>query len=484
MIIKIHKAGRSFKGVCNYLTHDVKAETGERIAWTHTLNLAQDDVPSAVDQMLWTFRAADVLKRQAGIATGGSKLEKPVRHFSLSWAHGETPDKAHMIETVQKYIERMGWADRQAVLVSHTDKQHAHVHVVMNSVSPEDGRAIRSSNDWRKTEAFALDYERQQGRIYCEQRLLEKDQRRPTPTRESWQRFKPDEIAFNRKEVERLARTPNYFERGDDKTMNGKEWKALKEYQKQQREQFFMEGKQAFRDTRNAAFQEVREKFRGQWGALYAAKRNGHDRAALAAMKAALVKAQQTALDEARTKASDTLREQRDQDYKGVLAQQRFDKLELTRRQAQGLRTYQLMDVVYPTPELVSRDVQKSPRQGMRTPSSDEIRTSGTHFEAARANAVAPGERYPTGPVKPAFVERAIQQAAAAREASEPVRQATTAREIEAPARAERTEGSVEKERAEKAREMTDQTMKKGKDEVQGIMRASWNKTRHRGGRD
>jgi Relaxase/Mobilisation nuclease domain len=190
MIIKLHKAGRSFKGVCHYLTHDVKAETAERVAWTSTINLANDDVPLAVNEMLWTFRTADALKREAGVATGGSKLEKPVKHFSLSWPQGEAPTQEHMIETANAYMKHMGWSDRQAVLIAHNDRKHAHVHVVMNTVSPVDGRAVRSSNDWRHSEAFALRYEREQGQIHCEQRLKPTEERHATPTRESWQRFK------------------------------------------------------------------------------------------------------------------------------------------------------------------------------------------------------------------------------------------------------------------------------------------------------
>jgi hypothetical protein len=187
MIIKLHKAGRSFKGVCRYLLHDAKADTAERVAWTHTVNVANDDVLSAVNEMLWTFRSADALKREAGISTGGSKLEKPVKHFSLSWPHGEAPSREKMIETVNAYMRRMGWSDRQAVLVAHDDTKHAHVHVVMNSISPADGRAVRSSNDWRRSEVFALQYEREHGQIHCEQRLKAQEERHATPTRESWQ---------------------------------------------------------------------------------------------------------------------------------------------------------------------------------------------------------------------------------------------------------------------------------------------------------
>ena len=152
--------------------------------------------------MLWTFRSADMLKRQARIATGGSKLDKPVRHISLSWPQGEAPTQEHMTETVQAYLKFMSWADRQAVIVAHNDTKHAHVHVVINSVSPADGRALKSSHDWRRSEDFALRYEREHGQIHCEQRLKDKKERNATPTREAWQRFKPSEKAFEREEAQ------------------------------------------------------------------------------------------------------------------------------------------------------------------------------------------------------------------------------------------------------------------------------------------
>ena len=51
MIVKISGVGKSFKGLSTYLTHDPNAKTDERVAWTRTLNLANDHVPSAVDEM-------------------------------------------------------------------------------------------------------------------------------------------------------------------------------------------------------------------------------------------------------------------------------------------------------------------------------------------------------------------------------------------------------------------------------------------------
>ena len=501
MIIKIHKAGRSFQGVCRYLTHDTdKAESAERVAWTKTLNLANDEVPAAVDEMLWTFRAADMLKRQAGIATGGSKLDKPVRHISLSWPQGEAPTQQHMTETVQAYLKFMGWADRQAVMVAHNDTRHAHVHVVINSVSPADGRALKSSHDWRRSEDFALRYEREHGQIHCEQRLRDRNERDATPTREAWQRFKKSEIAFDRAEVERLTKAPRYFERHDDKLMNSREWEALKAYQQQQREDFFVGGKEAFRGVRNAVFKEVREEFRGQWNAYYSAARSGNGKASLGAMKAALTEAQNKALDERRQVACDQLREKRDQEYQAILAQQRFDKAELTMRQQQGLRTYQLMDVIYPAPERAAPTNEKNANWQAQGISSATRTAQGDLFDRAAQFAIDPSrkkdEHHRSQPgvlrrgnetVTPTQVTDGFGRELREGQLALGQKQQETVPSVEAPRKhaPEMTETASEKIRSEKAREMTDRAATKGQISEAAALRASWNKHRRsRGGRD
>jgi hypothetical protein len=491
MIIKLHKPGRSFKGVCRYLMHDAKADTAERVAWTHTVNVANDDVLSAVNEMLWTFRSADALKRQAGISTGGSKLEKPVKHFSLSWPHGEAPSREKMIETVNAYMKHMGWSDRQAVFVAHDDTEHAHVHVVMNSISPADGRAVRSSNDWRRSETFALHYEREHGQIHCEQRLKPQEERHATPTRESWQRFKKSETAFDRTEVERLTKTPDYFERNDASLMKSKEWEALKSYQRQQREQFFVEGKEAYRSVRNAVFREVREEFRGQWNAYYAAMRSGNNKATLAEMKLALTKAQNRALDERRERACQELRERRDEAYEAILEQQRFDRGELTVRQHQGLRTYQLMDMIHPAPEAVkprdkapwrTSDITSAERAANQ---SDFDRSGQAVVHPSRQNDTrgnAPGVLYRGDDITPLRQTDGFGRQLNEREQTVGRRTDEAVAAAPAPRAAEVTDATSEKARAAQAREITDREAAKGRTEEVAALRASWN--RHRRYRD
>ena len=54
------------------------------MAWTDTLNPAHDHIESAVHEMYTTCLDADLLKQEAGIRPGGSKVEKPIKHVSLN----------------------------------------------------------------------------------------------------------------------------------------------------------------------------------------------------------------------------------------------------------------------------------------------------------------------------------------------------------------------------------------------------------------
>src|SRR5271156_6092548 len=112
MIVKILSGGRSFSGLAKYLTHDPeKAKTDERVAWTRTLNLAHDHVPSAVDEMLWTARNAELLKEEAGIRAGGRSTENVVKHLSLNWSPEDNPTREHMIEATEEFLKHMKWQE-------------------------------------------------------------------------------------------------------------------------------------------------------------------------------------------------------------------------------------------------------------------------------------------------------------------------------------------------------------------------------------
>lgn len=366
MVPKLFASGKSFAKLAAYILHDAdKAATSDRVPWTHTLNLASDDSGLAVHEMLWTYRAAEDLKRQAGVRNGGRQLENPTRHLSLNWHPSEMPSRAHMIEAVESFLAHMKWQDHQVLIVCHDDK-HPHVHAMINSVHPETGRALDTSFEKRRAQEWALTYERDHQLIFCEERLKSLEQRTPSPTRETWMKLRTYEREDDKAELQRVEQQRSYFHRHDGASHDAQEWKALKSYQRDQREAFFLGGKQAYREARNTAYREIRKELRGEWHKLYQAKAAGMDKLQLAAMKAALINRQNETLDARRQHACAVLREQRDENYSTLLAQQQEQRDDLRDRQHQGLPSYRLFDGIYPVDRDATAGQQRGPQPLLR----------------------------------------------------------------------------------------------------------------------
>ncbi len=335
MIVRILSRGTSFKGCAAYLTHDAEADTNERVAWTHTLNLANDHVPSAVDEMVWTARNAELLKQEAGVRAGGRSTENPVKHLSLNWSPEDNPTREHMVETTEEFLRTIRWQEHQALLVAHDDKDYAHVHVMLNVVHPETGLRLDDNFDHRRAQAWALKYEQEQGRVYCEQRLKNPEERENAPPRNIWTAFRENEKKFEQEEKSLHQEEPILLD--ERKNQKNAEWKILKEFQRTERTEFFAEGKSEFSTLRSAIYREIREEFRDRWADFYAARRDGADPDSLAAPKAELVAEQKAVLDARRDEACNELRESRNERYRELLADQREVRNDFRSRQEAGL---------------------------------------------------------------------------------------------------------------------------------------------------
>jgi hypothetical protein len=320
MIVKILSNGKSFSGLAAYLSHDAdRAKSTERLDWTHTLNCANDSVPSAVNEMLWTARDAELLKQEAGIRAGGRATENTVKHFSLSWSPEEKPSREHMIETTQDFLRHMKWEEHQAILFSHTDKPHAHVHCMLNTVHPQTGLRLNDSYEQVRAQEWALEYEREHG-IYCEQRLLDPEERKPSPPRNVWMQFWINQKEFEKAEkslAENQGISPE-----DEKNQKNNEWKILKEIQRDERIAFFAEGKSEFSQLRLSIYGEVREQFRSRWAEYYEKEKGGANPDTLAGLKAQIVADQKAALEPIRDQAYRELRADRNERYRELLGQQ------------------------------------------------------------------------------------------------------------------------------------------------------------------
>ncbi len=141
--------GRSFKGLSAYLLHDVREEgedlsaTSERVGWAQSFNLAGAAPERAWRLMAMTAMSADDLKAAAGIKKGKA-AKNTVYHFSLNFSPEDRPSEELQRLAVASALKALQLDQYQALAVSHTDKDHQHVHVMVNLIHPETGLSAAS----------------------------------------------------------------------------------------------------------------------------------------------------------------------------------------------------------------------------------------------------------------------------------------------------------------------------------------------------
>jgi Relaxase/Mobilisation nuclease domain len=240
-----------------------------------------------------------------------------------------------MIATSENFLTTMGWNEHQAVFVAHNDKPHKHVHIMLNVVHPETGLRLNDGFEWRRAQAWALNYEREQSRIYCEERLKRPAERENAPPRNIWMEFQENEKEFHRAE-NRLHENTDI--RVDPlKNQRHEEWKILKEIQQVERKEFFAQGKSEFSALRTSIYREVREEFRDRWAEYYEANKKNADPESLSALKAGIIAEQKAALEPRRDAACLELRTSRDARYRQILDRQADMRADLKWHQEGGL---------------------------------------------------------------------------------------------------------------------------------------------------
>ena len=136
--------GTSFGDLAAYL-----GGGDDRVGWVETRNVFASDVPGAVVEM----------REQAALS---SRCERPVYHVTIAFDPSDNPTEAEVRGAVDRTLRDVGLEDHQALVVRHVDRDHAHVHVMVNRVSP-DGRAWSTSQDRRRLRASVERQERELG---------------------------------------------------------------------------------------------------------------------------------------------------------------------------------------------------------------------------------------------------------------------------------------------------------------------------------
>ena len=120
--------GSSFAGVVNYvLNRDEASIVGYK-------DIRLDDNNSIIHSF----------ETQARLG----KITKPVAHISLDFS---AQDKAKltnekMMKIANEYLKQMGYTNTQVLIVRHTDREHPHIHLVLNRINC-NGKTISDKNE-------------------------------------------------------------------------------------------------------------------------------------------------------------------------------------------------------------------------------------------------------------------------------------------------------------------------------------------------
>ena len=120
--------GANFRGVVNYVLHKPNAEPlGSR-------GLRNDSINHIVE----SFRT------QASL----NPIAKPVAHISLDFSvqDKERLTNKMMMQIADEYLRRMGYGDTQVLIVRHHDRDHPHLHLVLNRID-SNGKRISDKNE-------------------------------------------------------------------------------------------------------------------------------------------------------------------------------------------------------------------------------------------------------------------------------------------------------------------------------------------------
>jgi hypothetical protein len=131
--------GSDFGGLAQYLATGREGDSPERVEWVEARNLPTTDhrlVPAIM----------------TATAALSHRVEKPVYHLSISWPEDDGIDPTAMMSIADRTLEDLGLADHQAVIVAHNDTEHPHLHMMVNRVHPETGKAWSNSLDFKRIE--------------------------------------------------------------------------------------------------------------------------------------------------------------------------------------------------------------------------------------------------------------------------------------------------------------------------------------------
>lgn len=137
MLAKVAPSSNDFQALARYLVHGKTGTSPDprRVAWVLTQNLPTDDPDLAAKYMTATAQLS-------------ARTRKAAYHFMIAWHRNERPSPEAMQQVARLTLQMAGLEEHQALVMGHGDKPHPHLHVLLNRVHPDTGRAWKPSQDF------------------------------------------------------------------------------------------------------------------------------------------------------------------------------------------------------------------------------------------------------------------------------------------------------------------------------------------------
>lgn len=141
----------SFRTLTRYLTESRDPVTDEIVErGEHLLS----------DNLLSYETAAAEMR---AVAFENPRVTDPVYHYQLCWRPGEQPSRKQWEAAAKKTIKDLGFEEHQYIIVAHDDREHAHVHILINRIHPETYKAHYPGFSKRELDKSIREIEHEQG---------------------------------------------------------------------------------------------------------------------------------------------------------------------------------------------------------------------------------------------------------------------------------------------------------------------------------
>lgn len=184
------KIGGSISGAVGYVTSGVVGlnldeeeavrrglDGRRRVTIVETQNTFHESVEKATREMETTAALRERTKKEA-------------YHLIVAYHREEEISDEEMVSDARETLRRRGLGEHQAVHAVHRDRQHPHVHVVVNRVHPSGERTWNPDHDYYRNMEVLREIERERGRISPREARQRGEDRGARPRLPSWKQKK------------------------------------------------------------------------------------------------------------------------------------------------------------------------------------------------------------------------------------------------------------------------------------------------------